>query len=99
VGAARRVTFGRFEFDPLTGELRKSNRRVRLAEQSAQVLTALLERAGDLVTRDELRERLWPGDTVIDFDHGLNSAVRRLRDALGDSAERPKFVETVPRKG
>ena len=77
----------------------KSERRIRLAEQSAQVLTALLERAGDLVTRDELRERLWPADSFVDFDHGLNSAIRRLRNALGDSADRPKFVETLPRKG
>lgn len=95
----RHVTFGQFHFDLLTGELRKSERRIRLAEQSAQVLTALLERAGDLVTRDELRERLWPADSFVDFDHGLNSAIRRLRNALGDSADRPKFVETLPRKG
>jgi len=99
LGPSRRVTFGQFEFDLLTGELRKADRRIRLGDQSEQVLRAMLERAGDLVTRNELRERLWPGDTFVDFDHGLNSAIRRLRDALGDSADRPKFVETVPRKG
>ena len=99
LGTSRHVTFGQFDFDLLTGELRKSHRRVRLAEQSEQILKALLERPGDLVTRDELRDRLWPADGFVDFDHGLNSAVRRLRDVLGDSADDPKFVETVPRKG
>src|SRR5689334_8320991 len=96
---SRRVTFGHFEFDLLTGELRKADRPVRLGDQSEQVLRAMLERAGDLITRNELRERLWPGDTFVDFEHGLNSAVRRLRDALGDSADRSKFIETIPRKG
>src|SRR5688572_2271755 len=91
--------FGDFEFDPRTAELRRQGRKVRLREQPAQILTLLLERPGDLVTREEARQALWPGDTFVDFDVGLNSAVKRLRDALDDSAEQPRFVETLPRRG
>lgn len=82
-----------------TGELQKDARRVRVPDQSIQILQALLERDGDVVTREELRTRLWPAGTFVDFEHGLNSAVRRLRDALGDSADKPKLIETLPRRG
>ena len=89
------LRFGTFEVDRRTGELRRNGTKVKLQEQPLQVLLTLLERPGDLVTRDELRCRLWQDGTFVDFDHGLNTAVRRLRDALGDSAENPRFVETV----
>jgi TolB-like protein/DNA-binding winged helix-turn-helix (wHTH) protein len=91
--------FGDFAFDPRTGELRKQGHKVRLREQPSQILMLLLARPGDLVTREEARQALWPGDTFVDFDVGLNSAVKRLRDALDDSAEEPRFVETLPRRG
>ena len=93
------VRFGVFELDLRTGELRKAGVRINLPEQPFQVLKALLDRPGDLVTREELRQRLWPAETFVDFEHGLNAAVRRLRDALGDSADVPRFVETLPRRG
>ena len=93
------VRFGVFELDLRSGDLRKAGARILLQEQPRQILTVLLERPGDLVTRDELRQRLWPSDTFVDFEHGLNAAVKRLRDTLGDSAETPRFVETIPRKG
>jgi Tol biopolymer transport system component/DNA-binding winged helix-turn-helix (wHTH) protein len=95
----RIVRFGVFEADLKTGELRRNGSKVRLQEQPFQILTVLLERPGDVVSREELRTRLWPSDTFVDFDHSLNTAVRRLRDALGDSAENPRFVETVARRG
>ena len=93
------LAFGIFELDLRSGELRKSGIRVRLADQPFQVLRLLLERRGDIVTRDELRQALWPADTFVDFDVGLSSAVRKLRDALGDSADNPQFIETVPKRG
>src|SRR5260221_6963316 len=93
------ITFGTFEADLQAGELRRNGRKVRLQEQPFQVLTVLLEKPGEIVTREELRNRLWPADTFVDFDHGLNAAVKRLRDALGDSAENPRFVETLARRG
>jgi DNA-binding winged helix-turn-helix (wHTH) protein/Tol biopolymer transport system component len=96
---SRRTRFGPFELDARTGELRRGDVRLRVPDQSIRILRALLERAGDVVTREELRAQLWPADTFVDFDHGLNSAVRRLRDVLGDSADAPKFVETLPRRG
>jgi Tol biopolymer transport system component/DNA-binding winged helix-turn-helix (wHTH) protein len=95
----RRIQFGIFEVDLKAGELRRNGTRVRLQEQPFQILTILLEHSGEVVTREELRGRLWPADTYVDFDHSLNAAVRRLRDALGDSAENPRFVETVARRG
>src|SRR5919106_4171741 len=95
----RPVRFGVFELDLNTGELRKAGAKINLADQPFQVLEALLDRPGDLVTREELRQRLWPAETFVDFDQGLNAAVRRLRDALGDSADVPRFVETLPRRG
>lgn len=93
------VRFGVFEVDLRAGELRKRGSKVKLQEQPLQVLALLLERPGDVVTRDELQRRLWPGQTFVDFEQGLNGAIRRLRQALGDSAESPRFVETLPRHG
>jgi TolB-like protein/DNA-binding winged helix-turn-helix (wHTH) protein/Tfp pilus assembly protein PilF len=93
------VCFGTFTLDVRTGELRKGGARVSLPEQPFQILKTLLDRPGELVTREELRQRLWSAETFVDFDHGLNAAVRRLREALGDSAEAPRFVETLPRRG
>jgi Tol biopolymer transport system component/DNA-binding winged helix-turn-helix (wHTH) protein len=93
------VRFADFEVNVRTGELRKHGRRLRVQEQPLRILNMLLERPGELVTREELRLSLWPADTFVDFDHGLNSAVARLRESLNDSAEAPRFVATVPRKG
>ncbi len=93
------VRFADFEVDLRSGELRKRGRRLRLQEQPLCVLGMLLERAGDVVTREELRQKLWPADTFVDFDHGLNSAVARLRESLNDSADEPRFVETIPKRG
>src|SRR6185295_2328419 len=85
--------------DARAGELWKADVRVNLQDQPLKVLECLLERPGELVTREELRQRLWPGDTFVDFEHGVNAAVRRLRETLADSAESPRFVETLPRRG
>ena len=79
--------------------MRKHGLRIKLAEQPFQVLALLLEKPGEIVTRDELHSRLWQADTFVDFDHGLNNAVIRVREALGDSSETPRYVETVPRRG
>ena len=91
--------FGHFEFDPASGELRRSGVKVKLQEQPFQILKLLLSRPGEVVTREEVRHALWPGDTFVDFDMGLNSAIKRLRDALEDSADHPRYVETLPRRG
>ena len=91
--------FGPFEADGATGELRKNGFRIRLQEQPARILRALLERPGEMVTRDELRDRLWPGNTFVDFERSLNAAVAKLRQVLADSAEKPRYVETVSRPG
>lgn len=93
------IRFATFEADLRAGELRRNSIKIRLQEQPFQVLAMLLERPGEIVTREELRSRLWPADTFVDFDHGLNAAVKRLRDALGDSAENPRFIETLARRG
>jgi TolB-like protein/DNA-binding winged helix-turn-helix (wHTH) protein len=94
-----RLRFGVFELDLRAGELRKHGLRVRLQEQPFQVLAMLLEHPGEVVTREELQKKLWPADTFVDFDHGLNKAVNKIREALSDSAESPRFVETVARRG
>jgi TolB-like protein/DNA-binding winged helix-turn-helix (wHTH) protein/Flp pilus assembly protein TadD len=94
-----RLRFGVFELDLRAGELRKHGLRVRLQEQPLQILTMLLEHPGDVITRDELKKKLWPADTFVDFDHGLNKAISKIREALGDSADSPRFVETVARRG
>ena len=93
------IRFGIFEVDARAGELRSKGSRVKLQDQPLQVLLAVLEKPGEVVTREELRARLWPVDTFVDFDHGLNAAVKRLRDALGDTAENPRYIETLPRHG
>ena len=95
----RVVRFGVFEADLTTGELRKSGVRVKLEQQPFQVLRVLLQRPGELVTREELREEVWSDDTFVDFDQSLNTAIRKLRDTLGDSASHPHFIETLPRRG
>jgi DNA-binding winged helix-turn-helix (wHTH) protein len=98
--APRRILgFGSFEVDLSSGELRREGLKVKLQEQPLRLLVLLLESAGEVVTREELRERLWPADTFVDFDHSLNTAVRKLREALGDSAEAPRYVETLARRG
>ena len=97
--SADRVRFDPFELDLSSSELRKGPTRLKVPYQSIEILKALLERPGGLVTRDELRQRLWPSNTVVDFEHGLNAAIRRLREALGDSADSPRFVETLPKRG
>jgi DNA-binding winged helix-turn-helix (wHTH) protein len=96
---SRIARFGVFELDLSAGELRKNGRKLRLQEQPFQILALLLERAGDIVTREELRQKLWPADTFVDFDHGLNTAVNKLRELLGDSASSPRFIETLARRG
>jgi Tol biopolymer transport system component/DNA-binding winged helix-turn-helix (wHTH) protein len=95
----RRICFGPFEVDRTTGELCKRGRRLKLAEQPFQVLAALLEKPGELVTREDLRQRIWSDDTFVDFDHGLNKAVNKVREVLGDSSSDPRYVETLPRRG
>lgn len=93
------VRFGPFEVSPDSGELRKNGTRLKLTGQAIQVLITLLEKPGQIVTREELQQKLWPGASFGDFEHGLNAAVNRLRDVLGDSATQPEFIETVPRRG
>jgi len=96
---ARIVRFGVFELDLGAGELRKNGAKLRLQEQPFQVLALLLERAGDVVTREEVRQKLWPADTFVDFDHSLNTAINKLRETLGDSASSPRYIETLARRG
>src|SRR5215469_7731400 len=97
--ATKVIRFGVFEVDLRTAELRKQGVRLRLPGQSFQVLEALLRRPGELVTREELKQKLWPTDNFGDFEHGLNAAVNRVREALGDASDNPRFVETLPRRG
>jgi DNA-binding winged helix-turn-helix (wHTH) protein len=96
---ARVARFGVFELDLSAGELRKSGVKLRLQEQPFQVLALLLERAGEVVTREELQQKLWPSDTFVDFDHSLNTAINKVRETLGDSASSPRYVETLARRG
>jgi cholera toxin transcriptional activator len=93
------VRFGDYEANLRSGELRRQGHRLKLQEKPFQVLAALLARPGDLVTREELRQSLWPADTFVDFEHGLNTAVNKVREALRDSASNPRFIETLPRRG
>src|ERR1700756_2742450 len=93
------IRFGTFELELQTGELRHAGQKVKLQEQPFQVLAALLENPGKIVTREELRSKLWPEDTFVDFDHSLNAAIKRLRDALGESADAPVYIETLSRRG
>src|SRR5437588_3737786 len=96
---SRIARFGVFEVDLSAGELRKSGVKLRLQGQPFQVLTVLLERAGEVVSREELQQKLWPADTFVDFDHSLNTAVNKIREVLGDSASSPRFIETIARRG
>ena len=99
IGPPRSVRFGNYEFDTRTGELWAENQRVHLQEQPQQILMMLIQRAGDVVTREELHGALWPGSPFGDLEDSLNHAVRRLREALGDTGEEPRFIKTVPRRG
>jgi TolB-like protein/DNA-binding winged helix-turn-helix (wHTH) protein/Tfp pilus assembly protein PilF len=98
-GSPRAYRFGVFEFDPAAGELRKQGMKIKLQGQPLDILAMLVERPGDVVTREDLQKRLWDSDTFVDFDHSLNAAIKRLRDALDDSAETPRYVETLARRG
>jgi len=97
--SARILRFGVFELDLAAGELRKNGAKLRLQEQPFQVLALLLERPGEVVTREEVCQKLWPADTFVDFDHSLNTAVNKLREVLGDSASSPRYIETLARRG
>src|SRR5262249_52467990 len=93
------IRFGAFEVDLRARELRRKGFKVPLQEQPFQVLISLLESPGEVVTREHLRAKLWPTDTFVDFEHGLNRAINKVREALGDSAENPRFIETLPKRG
>ncbi len=93
------VHFGVFEVDLRSRELRKHGLKVKIQEQPFRVLAMLLEQPGEVVAREELRKKLWPAETFVDFEHGLNAAINKLREALGDSADNPRFVETLHRRG
>ncbi len=93
------LRFGRYELDLRSGDLRKHGIRIKLQDQPSQILSILLEHHGEMVSREELQRRLWPSDTFVDFDHSLNTAIMRLREALGDSSDNPRFIETIPRRG
>src|SRR5438105_10578649 len=93
------LRFGIFEIDLQARELRKQGSRVKLQEQPFQVLTVLVHRAGEVVTREELRAQIWKQETFVDFDNSLNASINKLREALGDSADNPRFIETLPRRG
>src|ERR1700675_4630003 len=95
----RVVRFGAFTSDPRAGELLKLGRKLKIQGQPVEILAMLLERPGEIVTREEFQKRLWPENTFVDFEHSLNAAVKRLRDALGDSADAPQYVETLARRG
>ena len=99
LSASSNIRFGPYELDLRSAELRKDRRRIRLQEQPFLILVALLERPGEIVLREEIRKKLWPDDTVVEFDHGINAAVKRLRDALCESIEKPRYIETLARKG
>src|SRR5438270_1729174 len=93
------LRFGVFEVDLRAGELRKQGVRIKLQEQPFHVLTLLLQRPGEVITREELRSELWQSETFVDFDNSLNTSINKLREALGDSADNPRFIETLPRRG
>ena len=98
-GLPRVIRFGAFELDLASKELRKQGFKIKLQEQPFEVLSMLLAHPGEMVTRGELQKKLWPADTFVDFEHGLNKAINKIRDALGDSAPNPRFIETLPRRG
>jgi DNA-binding winged helix-turn-helix (wHTH) protein len=99
VSASSTIRFGAFELDVRAAELRKEGHRIRLQQQPFQILIELLERPGEVVLREEIRRKLWPDNTVVEFDHSINAAVKRLRDSLQDSADTPRYIETLPRLG
>ena len=99
ISLARRLVFGPYEAHLHSGELRKNGNRVRLQSQPFQLLVMLLERSGELVTREEIRQKLWAADTFVDFDHSLASAINKVREALSDSAFEPRYIETLPKRG
>src|SRR5437764_15428246 len=96
---AAKIRFADFEVDLCSGELKKTGEKVRLQEQPFQVLSILLHRPGEVVTREDLRQQVWPAGTFVDFDHALNTAIKKIRCALEDDANTPQFVETIPRRG
>jgi len=98
-GGSSRVHFSVFEVDLRAEELRKHGLKIKLHGQPIKVLAMLLERPGEIVTREEIRKKLWPQDTFIDFEHSVNSSIKRIREALGDDAVTPRFIETLPRHG
>jgi DNA-binding winged helix-turn-helix (wHTH) protein len=98
-GTVELARFGAFELDLRTSELRKNGQRIRLQEQPAKILAMLLERPGELITREQIQARLWPNETVVDFEFGINSAITRLRAALSDSARNPRYIETLAKRG
>src|SRR5262249_45112077 len=95
----QRVRLGAFQVDLRSGEVRGADSAGVLPEQPFQIMRMLIERAGEMVTRDEIQKRLWPNDTVVEFDHSINAAINKLRQALGDSAATPKYIETLARRG
>src|SRR5215469_7435428 len=97
--ARRVIRFGDLEFDVVGGDLCRNGAKLRLQEQPLQVLQILIQRPGEIVPREELRQQIWPSDTFVDFDHGINNAIKRLREALGDMADTPRYIETLPRRG
>jgi DNA-binding winged helix-turn-helix (wHTH) protein len=97
--ANRRLSFGPFSVDLRAGELYKGKRKIKVQQLPLQVLGALLENPGEVVEREELKSRLWSGDTFVDFEHGLNTAIKKLRQALGDSSAKPRYIQTLPKKG
>src|SRR5215510_8582479 len=98
-GSSQIRRFGAFELDPAVGELRKHGRKIKLQGQPVEILAMLLERRGAIITREEIRKKLWPANTTVELEHSVNAAVKRLRDALDDSAEIPRYVETLPKRG
>src|SRR3954467_7349404 len=94
-----RISFGPYTVDSRAGELRKHGVRLRIRQQPIEILLMLLEKPGEVVLREEIRLRLWPDNTVVEFEHSINTAVQKLRDALGESASNPRYIETVPRRG
>src|SRR5262249_29711379 len=99
IGSPRSYRFGVFQLDPASGELRKNGMKIKLQGQPIDILSMLLERPGEVVSRDEIQKKLWPDGTIVEFDHSLNAAVKRLRDALDDSADTPRYIETLPKRG
>src|ERR1041384_6574653 len=93
------LRFGPFELDPVGEELRRSGTRIRLARQPLHILLLLIRRAGEVVSREEIHAAVWGDETYVDFEHGINSAIRQIRSALGDNAEQPRYVRTLPRRG